>query len=160
MGVAIDLWVLLTKCQTITFITTSSEKQSCLATDSEKIDWLYKTNLEEILSPFNLYVTAMQKLQMLCPDKISVSRKASIIMKSFYSKWHTKMHQIAWYCFKAYSLTSLWPARYLVAELRTRSAPKASACWFTGVANVPSMQTSTPWVWHSFETNSTSIHRK
>lgn len=49
---------------------------------------------------------------------------------------------------------------YLVAECTTRSAPRAKAFWFIGVANVPSTQTSAPLSWQSFETRSMSTHLK
>ena len=57
-------------------------------------------------------------------------------------------------------MTSLWPARNLVPECRTRSAPSARACWFTGVEKVESMQTTAPWAWHSRATSGTSTHRR
>jgi hypothetical protein len=46
----------------------------------------------------------------------------------------------------------------LVAECRIRSAPRARAFWFRGVAKVPSMQTNAPFLWQSSETNSMSTH--
>jgi len=55
-------------------------------------------------------------------------------------------------------LTSLCPPMYFVAECTTRSAPRARAFWFRGVAKVPSMQTRVPLLWHIFETSSMSTH--
>ena len=43
--------------------------------------------------------------------------------------------------------TSLWPARYLVAEWTTMSAPSASGCWSRGVAKVLSTTTYAPASW-------------
>ncbi len=37
-------------------------------------------------------------------------------------------------------MTSLWPPRYLVALCTTRSIPCSRGRWFTGVANVLSVQ--------------------
>ena len=58
------------------------------------------------------------------------------------------------------SLTSLWPPIYFVAECKTRSAPRARAFWFRGVAKVPSTQTNAPLLWQSLETSSMSTHRR
>ena len=55
---------------------------------------------------------------------------------------------------------SLWPARYLVAECSTRSAPSASARWLHGVANVLSMHTMAPFAWHAAEMARTSTQRR
>ena len=57
-------------------------------------------------------------------------------------------------------ITSLCPARYLAAECSTRSAPSASACWFTGVAKVESITTVAPLGRHSSATRATSITRR
>ena len=46
-------------------------------------------------------------------------------------------------------MTSLWPARYLVAEWMMMSAPREMAFWLMGVAKVESMQTRAPWARHS-----------
>lgn len=56
--------------------------------------------------------------------------------------------------------TSWWPARYLVAEWTTRSAPRARAFWLIGEAKVPSTHTSTPLLWHISETNLISTQRR
>ena len=60
----------------------------------------------------------------------------------------------------SYLRTSLWPPIYLVADWITRSAPRASAFWFKGVAMVPSIQTRVPLLWQISETNLMSTHRR
>ena len=57
-------------------------------------------------------------------------------------------------------MTSLCPARYLVAEWMTRSAPRVSARWLMGVAKVESMTTSAPAAWHSAAMRGTSTQRR
>ncbi|KFM24474.1 hypothetical protein F751_3192 [Auxenochlorella protothecoides] len=56
--------------------------------------------------------------------------------------------------------TSLCPARYLVAECSTRSAPSASARWLMGVAMVESMTTAAPRGAHSALMAGTSTQRR
>jgi hypothetical protein len=55
--------------------------------------------------------------------------------------------------------TSLCPARYLVAEWMTRSAPSAMACWLMGVAKVESTTTTAPRAAHSSLMRGTSTQR-
>ena len=58
------------------------------------------------------------------------------------------------------AITSLWPARYLVAEWMTMSAPSVMARWLMGVAKVESMHTSVPALWHSREIVGMSTQRR
>lgn len=58
------------------------------------------------------------------------------------------------------AMTSLCPARYLVAEWMTMSAPRDMARWLMGVAKVESMHTSAPAAWHSREMVGTSTQRR
>lgn len=57
-------------------------------------------------------------------------------------------------------MTSLCPARYLVAEWMTRSAPSAMAFWLMGVAKVESMHTRAPCAWQSSAILGMSTHRR
>lgn len=60
----------------------------------------------------------------------------------------------SWTC----QLTSWCPPMYFVKECRIRSAPRARAFWFNGVANVPSIQSKVPFLWQSSETSLMSTH--
>jgi len=55
-------------------------------------------------------------------------------------------------------LTSWCPPIYFVQECITKSAPRARAFWFKGVANVPSMTSKAPFLWQSSETSLMSTH--
>jgi hypothetical protein len=47
---------------------------------------------------------------------------------------------------------------YFVQECITKSAPRARAFWFKGVAKVPSIQSKAPFLWQSSETSLMSTH--
>ena len=58
--------------------------------------------------------------------------------------WRTGSKSAASRASTAPWIRSEWPARYLVTECTTKSAPSSKGRWLTGVANVLSTATSTP----------------